>query len=150
MALAARDDSDAGGPLPIAFQLLIYPATDMRRGHGSHQRNGQGYILTRETMDYFIGHYLPPGTSPTDWRGSPLLAASHVGLPPALVLTAGFDPLVDEGLDYARALTAGGSRASYVCFGRQIHGFITMGRVLDEANSAVALCATELRRALTP
>ena len=149
VALAARDQTDGRGPLPIAFQLLIYPATDMRRGHGSHRSNGEGYVLTRETMDYFIGHYLPAGTPATDWRASPLLAASHIGLPPALVLTAGYDPLVDEGLDYARALTAGGSRASYVCFGRQIHGFITMGRVLDEANSAVALCAAELRRALT-
>lgn len=148
VALAARDQADGRGPLPIAFQLLIYPATDMRRGHGSHRSNGEGYVLTRETMDYFIGHYLPAGTPATDWRASPLLAASHIGLPPALVLTAGYDPLVDEGLDYARALTAGGSRASYVCFGRQIHGFITMGRVLDEANSAVALCAAELRRAL--
>ena len=148
VALAARDQADGRGPLPIAFQLLIYPATDMRRGHGSHRSNGEGYVLTRETMDYFIGHYLPAGTPATDWRASPLLAASHIGLPPALVLTAGYDPLVDEGLDYARALTAGGSRASYVCFGRQIHGFITMGRVLDEANSAVALCAAELRRTL--
>ena len=129
VALAARDQADGRGPLPIAFQLLIYPATDMRRGHGSHRSNGEGYVLTRETMDYFIGHYLPAGTPATDWRASPLLAASHIGLPPALVLTAG-------------------SRASYVCFGRQIHGFITMGRVLDEANSAVALCAAELRRAL--
>ena len=69
-------------------------------------------------------------------------------LPPALVLTAGYDPLRDEGLDYARALTAAGNRATYVCFERQIHGFITMGRVLDEANAAVSLCAAELRRAL--
>ena len=66
------------------------------------------------------------------------------------MLTAGYDPLRDEGLDYARALTEAGNRASYVCFERQIHGFITMGRVLDEAHTAVALCAAELRRALRP
>jgi acetyl esterase len=150
VTLAARDQADGQGALPIAFQLLVYPATDMRRGHGSHRSNGEGYILTRETIDYFVGHYLPPGTALTDWRASPLLAASHIGLPPALVLTAGYDPLVDEGLDYARTLTEGGGRASYVCFGRQIHGFITMGKVLDEANSAVSLCAAELRRALQP
>jgi acetyl esterase len=69
-------------------------------------------------------------------------------LPPALVITAGFDPLRDEGLEYADALAAAGNRATYVCFERQIHGFITMGKVLDEANAAVALCAAELRRAL--
>ncbi len=148
VALAARDDADGRGALAIAFQLLVYPATDMRRGHASHQVNGEGYVLTRDTMDYFVSHYLPDATDHGDWRASPLLAASHAGLPPALVLTAGYDPLLDEGLDYARALTAAGGRASYVCFGRQIHGFILMGRVLDEANTAVALCAAELRRAL--
>ncbi len=64
------------------------------------------------------------------------------------MLTAGFDPLRDEGLDYANALVAAGNRATYVCFERQIHGFITMGKVLDEANTAVAMCAAELARAL--
>ena len=64
------------------------------------------------------------------------------------MLTAGFDPLRDEGLDYANALVAAGNRATYVCFERQIHGFITMGKVLDEANTAVSMCAAELARAL--
>ena len=63
------------------------------------------------------------------------------------MLTAGFDPLRDEGAAYACALAAAGNRAAYVCFERQIHGFITMGRVLDEANTAVALCAAEVQRA---
>ena len=67
---------------------------------------------------------------------------------PALVLTAGFDPLRDEGRQYADALSAAGTKAQYVCFERQIHGFITMGRVIDEANTAVELCAVALRRAL--
>ncbi|HEX6723260.1 MAG TPA: alpha/beta hydrolase fold domain-containing protein, partial [Burkholderiaceae bacterium] len=69
-------------------------------------------------------------------------------LPPALVLTAGFDPLRDEGRQYADALSEAGNRVQYVCFERQIHGFITMGRVIDEANTAVALCAQALARAL--
>jgi len=150
VALAARDDADGRGPLPIAYQLLIYPGVDMRRGHPSHQTNGEGYVLTKDTIAYFVGHYLPDRDQYADWRASPLLAASLANLPPALVLTAGYDPLVDEGLDYARALSAAGNRVSYVCFGRQIHGFITMGRVLDEAHTAVALCAAELRRALQP
>ncbi|OYV02061.1 MAG: hypothetical protein CFE45_02040 [Burkholderiales bacterium PBB5] len=84
----------------------------------------------------------------TDWRASPLLASSLAGLPPALVLTAGYDPLRDEGRQYADALSAAGCVAQYVCFERQIHGFITMGRVIDEANTAVALCGAALRRAL--
>ena len=144
VAIAARD----AGDLPVAWQLLIYPATDMRRIHPSHTTNGQGYVLTRDTIGYFHDHYIADAAQDLDWRASPLLREDLAGLPPALVLTAGYDPLRDEGLDYARALTAAGNRASYVCFERQIHGFITMGRLLDEANTAVALCAAELRRAL--
>ena len=148
VTLAARDNADGGGPLAIAYQLLIYPGVDMRRGHPSHQANGQGYVLTHETMVYFMAHYIPDAAQHTDWRASPLLAESHASLPPALVITAGYDPLVDEALDYARALSAAGTHVSYTCFSRQIHGFITMGKVFDEANTAVALCASELRRAL--
>ena len=138
---------DAGEAVPLKFQLLIYPATDMRAGAPSHTSNGQGYVLTSDTIAYFQGHYLDRGQL-DDWRASPLLAASLAGLPPALVLTAGFDPLRDEGRQYADALSAAGSTAQYICFERQIHGFITMGRVIDEANVAVGLCALALRRAL--
>ncbi|MBT2320898.1 alpha/beta hydrolase [Variovorax paradoxus] len=146
VAIAARN----AGNLPIAFQLLIYPATDMRRVHPSHTTNGQGYVLTSDTIKYFHDHYITDLQHDLDWRASPLLHPDLSRLPPALVLTAGYDPLRDEGLDYARALTAAGNRAVYVCFERQIHGFITMGRLLDEANAAVSLCAGELRRALMP
>lgn len=138
---------DAGATVPLAFQLLIYPATDMRAMAPSHTSNGQGYVLTSDTIAYFQGHYLGPDQL-TDWRASPLLHGNLAGLPPALVLTAGFDPLRDEGRQYADALSAAGSTAQYVCFERQIHGFITMGRVIDEANTAVGLCALALRRAL--
>ena len=146
VAITARDRGD----LAIAFQLLIYPATDQHRSHPSHAENGQGYLLTSDTMAYFTGHYLPDRAQYDDWRASPLLHPDLSNLPPALVLTAGFDPLRDEGRAYAERLTASGSRASYVCFDREIHGFILMGKVLDEANTAVALCAAELRRAFTP
>ncbi|MGO4390400.1 alpha/beta hydrolase [Variovorax sp. M-6] len=146
VAIAARD----AGDLPIAYQLLIYPATDMRRVHPSHTTNGQGYVLTSDTIRYFHDQYITDAAHDLDWRASPLLHEDLAGLPPALVLTAGYDPLRDEGLDYARALTAAGNRTSYVCFERQIHGFITMGRLLDEANAAVSMCAAELRRALEP
>ena len=143
VAIAARD----AGDLPIAYQLLIYPATDQHRSAPSHTSNGQGYLLTADTMDYFTGHYITDPALYQDWRASPLLHTDLARLPPALVLTAGYDPLRDEGAAYAEALTAAGNRASCVCFERQIHGFILMGKVLDEANTAVALCAAELKRA---
>ncbi|MDM0011036.1 alpha/beta hydrolase [Variovorax sp. J22P168] len=144
VAIAARD----AGDLPIAFQLLIYPATDMRCVHPSHTSNGQGYVLTSDSIKYFHDNYIDDPKHDADWRASPLLHTDLANLPPALVLTAGYDPLRDEGLAYAEALTAAGNRASYVCFERQIHGFITMGRLLDEANTAVDFCAAALRRAL--
>ncbi len=144
VAIAARDAGEA----PFAYQLLIYPATDQHRSAPSHERNGEGYLLTRDTMAYFSGHYLPEPRDYADWRASPLLHPDHSRLPPALVLTAGYDPLRDEGIAYAHKLSAAGSRATHVSFERQIHGFILMGRVLDEANDAVRLCAAALREAL--
>ena len=148
-AVVALNARDAGGPA-IAFQLLIYPATDMRRGHASHTTNGQGYLLTADTIRYFHDHYIDDARHDLDWRASPLLHPDLTRLPPALVLTAGYDPLRDEGLDYAQALSAAANRATSVCFEREIHGFITMGRVLDEADAAIGLCASELRPALRP
>ena len=143
VALLARD----AGDLPIVFQLLIYPATDQRRGAPSHQANGQGYLLTADSMNYYHDHYLPDPAQDLDWRASPLLRDDLTRLPPAFVLTAGYDPLRDEALMYSQRLSEAGNRATHICFERQIHGFITMGKVLDEANTAVALCAAELRRA---
>jgi len=144
VALAARDAGDA----PPAFQLLIYPATDQHRSTPSHRTNGQGYLLTTDTMAYFTDHYIPDRAHYADWRASPLLHPDLSGLPPALVLTAGYDPLRDEGLAYAQRLTEAGNRATHLSFERQIHGFILMGKVLDEANTAVQLCAAALRQAL--
>ena len=143
-------DTRDRGDLPIAFQLLIYTGTDVHRTAPSHVENGQGYLLTIETMDYFVGQYIADTAQYDDWRASPLLHPDLSSLPPALVLTAGFDPLRDEGAAYAERLTAAGSRASHVLFPRQIHGFVTMGKVIDEANAAVALCAAQLRRAFQP
>jgi acetyl esterase len=144
VALAARDSGD----LPIAFQLLIYPATDQRRGAPSHTTNGEGFLLTRDTMTWFHDHYIADPGQDLDWRASPLLHADHSRLPPAFVLTAGYDPLRDEGLQYAQKLSEAGNQAALVSFERQIHGFILMGRVIDEANVAVQLCAAQLRQAL--
>jgi acetyl esterase len=131
----------------IAFQLLIYPATDQRAVHPSHERNGRGYLLTRESIDYFRASYLPRRDDWTDWRASPLLAPSLKGAAPALVLTAGFDPLLDEGREYAERLKGEGVEAEYRNYPDMIHGFILMGGVLDTASAAVADCCAALRRA---
>jgi acetyl esterase len=134
----------------IAYQVLIYPATEMDAATESMRVNGEGFLLSSKSMLWFMKQYLGDrsGTSETKtWRASPLLAASHASLPPALVLTAGFDPLRDEGRMYADKLSADGTPAQYICFERQIHGFITMSRVIDEAKTAVSLCASSLRRA---
>ena len=145
-AVVAIAERDAGAP-PLALQLLIYPATDQRRGAPSHTTNGQGYVLTKQTMDYFHDYYIDDAAHDLDWRASPLLHPDLSRLPPAFVLTAGYDPLRDEGLQYAQRLTEAGTSSTLVNFERQIHGFILMGRVLDEADTAVALCAAALRRA---
>jgi len=149
--LAAAVCLGARGSAPApAFQLLIYPATWMYPDTPSFHANGEGYGLTAQAMDWFMDHYLPSREHGQDWRASPLKAASHAGLPPALVLTAGFDPLRDEGLQYADALSLAGVPAQYICFERQIHGFITMGRVIREAYTDVDVCAQALRRYLYP
>jgi acetyl esterase len=146
-AVVALTLRDAGEP-PLAFQLLIYPATDMRLVAASHTTNGQGYLLTRDSITYYREQYIGDPSRYDDWRASPLLHPDLSGLPPTLVLTAGYDPLRDEGLQYAQRLTEAGNRCTYVCFDRQIHGFVPMGKVLDEANDAVELCALAVRRAL--
>lgn len=146
-AVAALVLRDAASTLKPRLQLLIYPATDMRMAAPSHQHNGQGYLLTADSIRYFRDHYIDDPRHWHDWRASPLLHPNLAGLPPAFVLTAGYDPLRDEGRQYADALSAAGNRVQYLCFERQIHGFLLMGRVLDEANTAVALCGQVLRAA---
>ncbi len=143
IALMARE---ADGPA-ISFQLLIYPATDHRLGHPSIDANGEGYLLTKKVMQYFRGHYLPREEDWLDWRASPLLATSLANLPPAYVMTAGFDPLRDEGKAYAERLAKEGVKTEYRNYADMVHGFITMGRVLDTANAALADCAKALKKA---
>jgi acetyl esterase len=144
--LGLRDDTRA--KVKPAFQLLIYPATIMWPDTPSFHANGKGYMLTKESIAYYTENYLRDREDAKDWRASPQLATSHANLPPAFVMTAGFDPLRDEGLMYADALSKAGVASQYICFERQIHGFITMGRVMQEANTAVSLCAQVLRAQL--
>lgn len=141
-----RKAPDAGGPA-LSFQLLIYPGTDQRMGHASIEGNGEGYLLTKKSMLYFRGHYLPRKEDWLDWRASPLLAKSLGRLPPAYVMTAGFDPLLDEGRAYAERLKRDGVATEYREYPDMVHGFVTMGRVLDTANAALAECARALKKA---
>jgi len=140
------DARDRGGPA-ACFQLLVYPATDQRAAFPSHAINAEGYLLTRKGMDYFRGHYLPDEADWLDWRASPLLAASLAGLPPAFVLTAGYDPLVDEGRAYAERLSREGVKTRYQEYPDMVHGFLLMGGALDTANAAMAECCAQLRGA---
>lgn len=141
LALHARDH---GGPR-IAYQLLIYPATDQRMQHPSIRRNGEGYLLTKKAMDYFQAQYLPRKEDLVDWRASPLLAKRLAGLPPAYVITAGYDPLVDEGREYAERMAKEGVAVAYREYPDMVHGFILFGGVLDTAHAALAECCEKLR-----
>ena len=145
-AVVALHARDVGGPR-LAFQLLVYPATDQRLGTASHERNARGYLLERESIDFFRRCYLPQAKDHGDWRASPLLAKDHARLPPALVITAGYDPLLDEGRAYAERLRAAGVEVAYREYGDMVHGFLLMGGVLDTANAAVAECCAALRGA---
>jgi acetyl esterase len=144
VALMARD---AGGPA-IRQQVLIYPVTDVMRETRSYADFAEGYMLTRDSMRWFIAHYLRSREDARDWRVSPLRAPSLAGLPPALVVTAGHDPLRDEGEQYAGRLRDAGVVVDYVCYGGMIHGFAGMGKLLDAAQRVVALVGDSLRQAL--
>jgi acetyl esterase len=144
-AVVALHVRNSGGPA-LCFQLLIYPATDQNLETESLRRNGEGYMLTRPLMEVFRGNYVRPADY-ADWRASPALAKSHANLPPAFVLTAGFDPLLDEGQQYVELLAKAGVEVTYRNYADMIHGFILMGGVLDTANTAVADCCAALRRA---
>ena len=138
------------GVKPV-FQLLVYPATDMRMGQQSHKDNAQGYLLTADSMKWFIGHYLQGDEKKKhDPLYSPLLSddATLKKSPPTLVITAEFDPLRDEGEEYAAKLASVGVPTSLVRFNGQIHAFFGMSELLDDAAAAVALSASYLRKHL--
>lgn len=126
---------DAKEPGP-AFQMLIYPATDSSKESGSRKAFAEGYFLTRPLMDWFWKAYVPVGTDLSDLRLSPLLAADFTGLPPAFVLTAGYDPLRDEGRAYADRLIDAGVKTTYVNYPGTIHGFFSMTRFLKQGLKA--------------
>ena len=134
-AVVCQAIRDAGEPGP-AFQMLIYPATDSSRESGSRKAFAEGYFLTKSLMDWFWKAYVPGGTDLSDLRLSPLLAKSFAGLPPAFVLTAGFDPLRDEGRAYADRLIEAGIKTTYVNYPGTIHGFFSLTRFLKQGLAA--------------
>ncbi|WHZ13078.1 MAG: Esterase/lipase [Burkholderiaceae bacterium] len=127
-----------GGPRPLAAQFLIYPGVDQfGAGHASIEQNAKGYFLELETMKWFYRHYVGDWADASDPRLAPMQAANLAGLPPALIVTAEFDPLRDEGEAYARALNEAGSRAELIRGGGMIHGFFDMGRWSPAAQEIV-------------
>ena len=143
MTLMAR----RGGPA-LTCQILVYPVTDLRAESESYSKYADGYLLTRNMMRWYIAQYAPTPDDVRDWRASPLLAPSVDGVPPALVITAGLDPLRDEGEAYARRLEEAGVAVDYMCLGGMVHGFLTMGGKIDTANRAVSHIASALRQRL--
>ncbi len=144
-AVVCQACRDAGDQTP-AFQMLIYPATDARRQTESHRLFSDGYFLTRDLIEWFWRAYAPKGTDLTDLRLSPLLAKDFTGLPPAFVLTAGYDPLRDEGRAYANRLIDAGAKTTYVNYPGTVHGFFSLTRFLQQGlranDEAAAVLAT--------
>ncbi len=140
--IKARDEN---GP-EICFQLLIYPVTDARMNTVSYDDNSDGYLLTRESMQWFWNHYI--GDDHVDNPlASPLAASDHSKLPPACIITAEFDPLRDEGEAYGEALRQAGVTTKIVRFDGMIHGFFGMTDILDGSRQAMDLASEQLSRA---
>jgi acetyl esterase len=144
-ALAAAEDG-----LPLATQLLVYPGTDMRGGTESRAMFGEGFYLTTGFIDTARNHYTPDPHTHDDPRVSPLVAKVPEGLAPAYVVTAGFDPLRDEGEAYARKLAEAGVQVELRRFPDQIHGFFNVVGVGRSSRAAMAEIAAKLHAALVP
>jgi acetyl esterase len=143
MAHMARD-----GGLPwLCFQMLLYPSVEMSMRHASYRRDFSRLPLNAEAVRYFHNHYLRDESDQADWRASPLRASVFKGLAPAFILTAGYDPLRDEGAEYAALLEQNDVPTTFVHMSDQMHGFLTMGRIIRAADTALELAATALKRA---
>jgi acetyl esterase len=141
VAIHARDH----GPR-LAGQMLIYPVTDLAMSHPSHSEPETSVLLTHNVMRWFRDHYARDEADYADWRGSPLRADDLSGLPPAIVVTAGADPLRDEGDAYAKKLEAAGVAVTHRQWPGQFHGFFTMGRVIPEATALIGDLAEWLKK----
>jgi acetyl esterase len=143
-AILARD---AQGP-SLAGQLLYYPVTDAVLETSSYVENAEGYFLTRDLMRWFWNHYAPDAARQLDFRYAPLRAADLSGLPPALIQTAEFDPLRDEGEAYAQRLRAAGTPVTLQRRAGLIHGYVGMGPAARVARDAIDDAAAWLRAAI--
>lgn len=132
VAIHAREH----GP-KLAAQVLIYPGTDFSLKHPSHSEPETDCLLTHSVIRWFGAQYLNTPTEGDDWRASPARVENLAGLPPACVLTAGADPLRDEGDEFAERLKAAGVAVAYKTYPGQFHGFITMGKLLPKAGEAL-------------
>jgi acetyl esterase len=144
VALMARD---RGAP-SLRFQLLIYPVTDYAFETDSYRENAEGYLLTRDMMRWFWNLYVPDASKAAEPYASPLRAADLSGLPPALCITAEYDPLRDEGEAYAARLREAGVAATTSRYDGLFHGFFGMSAQIDRARDAVAEATAALRAAL--
>jgi acetyl esterase len=135
-----------GGP-KIAFQLLMFPVTQIGKETSSLREFAVGYFLDKATLDWFFNHYIPEGTDKTDTRVSPL-NADLKGSPPAYVMLGGYDPLHDEGLAYAKKLQDVGVKVEIADYDGMVHCFIYMQAVLPQAVGAVTAAAKAVRAGL--
>lgn len=145
-AVLALHGRDADGPATV-FQLLLYPATDLRMVSASYARPHDGLLLTSDAMRYFAAHYLPDPAASADWRASPLLAPSLAGTPAALVLTCGHDPLCDEGQAYATRLEESGVAVTRLHLSDQAHGILTMGPAIGAVPGVLDFAGACLKEA---
>jgi acetyl esterase/lipase len=134
-AVAAQEMKRAGEPQP-ELQLLIYPVVDVASETASMTTYAEAYPLSRATLAWFMGHYMRPGDSPTDPRLSPIKAKDLAGLAPAVIATAGFDPLLDQGEAYARALRKAGVDVTYRCYDALAHAFTAFTGAVPAADAA--------------
>ena len=144
VALIARD---RGAPR-LRFQLLVYPATDFVTSDDPHCERFEGFPLNVVTMNWFRDHYLRGPADHSDWRASPFRAKDLRGLPPAYVLTAGFDPLHAEGEAYASRLRDASVSVQHRHLEGQMHGFISMGKMITAARPATEEAAKAMKVAL--
>jgi len=138
---------DRGAPL-LKFQLLIYPLVDFADNSPSMQQYAKDYFLTRESMDWFTDCYLSKRAAGLEPSASPMNATNVRGLPPAMILTAEYDPLRDQDEAYARKLQSAGVAVELKRYDGMIHAFFSFPGVIDTAKVALADSASALRRAL--
>ena len=134
-AVACQKLKRAGEPQPV-LQLLIYPGTDVTCESASVTTYAEAFPLSKAVMDWSMGHYIGPGDNPADPRLSPLRAESVAGLAPAIVVTAGFDPLLDQGEAYARRLKEAGVPTVYRCYDSLAHAFTAFTGAIPAADVA--------------